>query len=360
MRTLVTGAAGFIGFHLCRRLSRLGDEVVGIDSINDYYDQSLKYARLAELGFDRASCDSCSLVGSAAIRGLSFRRLALQDREGIEGLFDRHAFDRVCHLAAQAGVRYSIENPRTYVESNVVGFLNILEACRAARTGYLVFASSSSVYGLSRQMPFSTRKCSDHPMSLYAATKKADEAMAHSYSHLYRLPVTGLRFFTVYGPWGRPDMAYFKFAGAISAGAPIDLYNGGDMLRDFTYIDDAVEGVVRVLGRPALPDSGWDPANPDSSSSSAPYRIYNIGNSSPQPLGALVEALEKGLGKKAQKNLLPMQPGDVYSTDADVSALQSEFGWTPSTPLDVGVAAFVDWYKKYYWSLDSAGKRSTS
>ena len=353
MRTLVTGAAGFIGFHLCRRMALNGNEVLGLDSINDYYDPALKYARLAELGFDRKSADSGSTVPSATLKGLSFCRLALQDRSGMAALFKEFGFDRVCHLAAQAGVRYSLENPHAYVDSNVVGFLNVLEGCRESKVGHLVFASSSSVYGLSRHMPFSTRQNADHPMSLYAATKKAGEAMAHAYSHLHRLPATGLRFFTVYGPWGRPDMAYFKFARAIAEGRPIDLYNRGDMLRDFTYIDDVIEGVVRVLDRPASPDAGWDPHEPDPSASSAPYRIYNLGNSKPEPLSALVEALEKGFGKAAQKNLLPMQPGDVHATEADVSDLARDFGWAPSTPMDKGISDFVDWFKRYHRSGDT-------
>jgi UDP-glucuronate 4-epimerase len=348
VKTLVTGAAGFIGFHICRWLSRHGDEVTGIDSINDYYDQSLKYARLAELGFDRASCDSGQYAESSKHRGLSFRRLSLHDRSGMEGLFGQRSFDRVCHMAAQAGVRYSMENPHAYVESNVVGFLNILEGCRVQGVSHLVFASSSSVYGLSRRVPFSTREGADHPVSLYAATKKADEAMAHAYSHLYRLPVTGLRFFTVYGPWGRPDMAYYKFAQAISEGKPIDLYNRGDMLRDFTYVDDVVEGVTRVLDRPAAPQAGWDAAHPDPSGSSAPWRIYNIGNSSPEPLSALVESLETAMGRKAIMNLLPMQAGDVYATEADVSALREDFSWAPSTSLKEGIARFVDWFGSYH------------
>jgi UDP-glucuronate 4-epimerase len=352
MKTLVTGAAGFIGFHLCQRLARQGDEVTGIDSINDYYDPSLKYARLAELGFDRVTSDSGRIAASTIHDRLSFRRLALQERGGMEELFGTHGFDRVCHMAAQAGVRYSIENPHAYVESNVVGFLNILEGCRATNVRHLVFASSSSIYGLSKQIPFSTRRSAEHPVSLYAATKKADEAMAHAYSHLYRLPVTGLRFFTVYGPWGRPDMAYFKFARAISEGSAIDLYNGGDMLRDFTYIDDVIEGLARVLDRPASPDPEWDACNPNPASSSAPYRIYNIGNNKTEPLSALVQALEKALGKTARKNLLPMQPGDVYATEADVSDLARDFGWTPSTPLGKGIAAFIDWFMRYQRSGD--------
>ena len=347
MKVLVTGAAGFIGFHLCRYLARRGDEVSGIDSINDYYDPALKCARLAELGFDHDGSLSGSPVASTTLKGLSFRRVALQDRSAMEALFQGTDFDAVCHLAAQAGVRYSIENPHAYVDSNIVGFLNVLEGCRARRVGNLVFASSSSVYGLSRRMPFSTRQGTDHPVSLYAATKKADEGMAHAYSHLYRLPVTGLRFFTVYGPWGRPDMAYFKFARAIMDGKPIDLYNGGDMRRDFTYVDDAVEGVARVLDRPASPDPGWNPCEPDPSASSAPYRIYNIGNGRPEPLSALVEALEKRLGMTALKRHLPMQPGDVYATEADVSDLARDFDWTPATLLSTGIGEFVDWFRRY-------------
>jgi UDP-glucuronate 4-epimerase len=348
MRTLVTGAAGFIGFHVCRRLCGGGDHVVAIDNINDYYDPALKYARLAELGFDRAAADSCRDAGSTALPNLIFRRLALQDREGMEDLFRGHRFDRVCHLAAQAGVRYSLENPHAYVESNVVGFLNVLEGCRARDVGHLVFASSSSVYGLSKSTPFSTHDPCAHPVSLYAATKKADEVMAHSYSHLYRIPVTGLRFFTVYGPWGRPDMACYLFARAIVEGRPVQLYNNGDMERDFTYVDDVVEGVTRVLDRPATPDPSWDPAAPDPSASSAPYRIYNIGNSRPEPITALVECLEARLGKKAVRVLVPMQPGDVHSTAADISALARDFGWSPGTTLERGVAQFVSWFETYH------------
>jgi UDP-glucuronate 4-epimerase len=344
---LVTGAAGFIGFHVCRFLARRGDEVVGMDSIDGYYDPALKYARLAELGIDRVAADSNTLTESRSFPCLRFVRLSLEDNAGMDRLFIEQRFDRVCHLAGQAGVRYSLENPRAYVDANVVGFLNVLEGCRVSGVGHLVFASSSSVYGLSLRMPFSTGHGSDHPMSIYAATKKANEAMAHSYSHLYRLPATGLRFFTVYGPWGRPDMAYFKFAKSIANGEPIDLYNRGDMLRDFTYIDDVVEGVALVLDRPAFPNPAWDSTEPDSASSSAPYRIYNIGNSKPEPLSALIEALEKGFGRAARKNLLPMQPGDVYATEADTSDLARDFGWSPSTPLGKGIAAFVEWFKGY-------------
>jgi len=352
MRTLVTGAAGFIGFHLCRRLIEEGDEVVGLDSINDYYDPELKYGRLAELGLGREEAEVEAAGRSVAARGrfpsFSFRRAALEDRSAMESLASEGRFDRVCNLAAQAGVRYSLENPRAYVEANVVGFLNVLELCRATGVGHLVFASSSSVYGLDESLPFSVHCGADHPVSLYAATKKADEMMAHAYAQLYGIPATGLRFFTVYGPWGRPDMAYFKFAKAISEGRPIDLYNGGDMLRDFTYIDDVVEGIVRVLGSPARGDPAWNPRSPDPASSSAPYRLYNLGNSSPERLETFIAAIEKALGGKAERRLLPMQSGDVRATAADVSDLERDFGWKPSTPLEAGIGRFAAWFKEYY------------
>ena len=348
MKVLVTGAAGFIGFYLCRALGARGDQVVGIDSINNYYDPDLKRARLAELGIGGRAADSGRLVESATLSCVSFRRLSLGDREGMDRLFSAHRFDRVCHLAAQAGVRYSLENPRAYVEANVEGFLNVLEGCRATGVGHLVFASSSSVYGLSQAVPFSEHAGTDHPVSLYAASKKADEMMAHVYSHLYRIPATGLRFFTVYGPWGRPDMAYYKFARAIAEGLPIELFNSGEMTRDFTFVDDVVEGVVRVMDRPAAPDSNWDPARPDPASSSAPYRIYNIGNNRAEPLFNLVSALERELGRKAVLRLAPMQPGDVRATEADVSDLQRDFAWRPTTALADGIARFVEWFKLYH------------
>src|SRR5208337_27943 len=308
MKILVTGAAGFIGFHLCRALAARGDEVTGIDSINDYYDPDLKRARLAELGIGGRAADSGRPVQSATVPSLSFCRLSLEDAAGMGSLFAEKKFDCICHLAAQAGVRYSIENPRAYIEANVVGFLNVLEGCRVTRVGHLVFASSSSVYGLSQRTPFSEHAGADHPVSLYAATKRADEMMSHAYSHLYGIPCTGLRFFTVYGPWGRPDMAYYKFARAIVEGRPIELFNSGEMTRDFTYIDDVVEGVVRVMDRPAAPDPRWDPGLPDPASSPAPYRIYNIGSGRAEPLASLVSALERGLGRTAACRLLPMQP----------------------------------------------------
>ncbi len=350
MKILVTGAAGFIGFHLCRRISREGNEVIGIDSISDYYDPALKYARLAELGIARAAADSGGLSHSDGLPAFSFLRLALEDRAGMERLFSEQRFARVFHIAAQAGVRYSIQNPRAYVETNIGGFLNVLEGCRALSVSHLVFASSSSVYGLSRRIPFSEHDPADHPVSLYAATKKSNEMMAHAYSHLYGIPSTGLRFFTVYGPWGRPDMAYYKFARAIAEGAPIDLYNSGDMMRDFTYIDDVVDGVVRVMDHPPVPDRGWNPEHPDPAASAAPFRIYNIGNNRAEPLINLVSALERCMGRTARRRLLPMQPGDVYATEADVSDMERDFGWKPSTSLDEGVARFVRWFTAYHGS----------
>lgn len=347
MKILVTGAAGFIGFHLCRRIGGDGDEVVGIDSISDYYGPAIKYARLSELGISRSAADSKVLTRSTSNPLFSFCRLSLEDDAGIEGLFKAHHFDCVVHMAAQAGVRYSIENPRAYVSANLEGFLNILEGCRALKVGHLVFASSSSVYGLSQRTPFSEHDSADHPVSFYAATKKSNEMMAHAYSHLFGIPSTGLRFFTVYGPWGRPDMAYFKFAKAIADDTPIDLFNSGEMMRDFTYIDDAVEGVVRVVNRPSSRNPDWNAANPDPASSSAPFRIYNIGNNKAESLANLVSAIERSMGKKAQRCLVPMQPGDVKTTEADVSALVRDFNWQPSTPLQMGVSRFVEWFKDY-------------
>lgn len=333
MRVLVTGAAGFIGAALVMALTRRGDEVVGVDNINDYYDVSLKNARLARLG---------------ALPGFSFDRLDIADRAAIASLFATRKFDAVVHLAAQAGVRYSIENPHAYADANLVGFLNVLEACRQGEVKHLVFASSSSVYGANGNPPFSENDSVDHPVSLYAATKKANELMAHSYAHLYRLPCTGLRFFTVYGPWGRPDMALFKFTRGILAGEPIPVFNGGEMMRDFTYIDDIVEGVVRVLDRPAAPDPAWSAASPRPSTSSAPYRIYNIGNNRPVRLLDFIGLLETCLGRKASLDMLPMQPGDVPVTAADISALEKLTGFAPSTPVEVGIARFVEWYRAYY------------
>ena len=347
MKILVTGAAGFIGFHFCRSIAEGGDEIVGMDSMSGYYDPALKYARLHELGIDRKAAGSGEITKSGKLPAFSFLRLSLENTAGMEKIFSEHRFDRVVHLAAQAGVRYSIENPRVYIEANIVGFLNVLEGCRRCRAGHLVFASSSSVYGLSRRIPFSEHDPVAHPVSVYAATKIADESMAHAYSQLHGIPSTGLRFFTVYGPWGRPDMAYYKFARSITEGTPIELYNSGDMKRDFTYIDDVVEAIAHVFNRPATPDPAWKADRPDPAASSAPFRIYNIGNSRSEPVEKLVSLLEKFLGRKAKRHSAPMQPGDVYVTEADVSDLQRDFGWKPSTPLDQGIARFVEWFQKY-------------
>ena len=333
MKVLVTGAAGFIGSHVSQRLLDRGDEVVGIDNINDYYDVNLKHARLARL------------EPSARF---SFHKLQLEDNVGIERLFAAEGFDRVVHLAAQAGVRYSIENPRAYIDSNIVGTLNILEGCRHNKVQHLVYASSSSVYGANTTMPFSIHHNVDHPLSLYAASKKANELMAHTYSNLYNLPTTGLRFFTVYGPWGRPDMALFMFTRDILAGKPIDVFNYGKHRRDFTYIDDIVEGVLRTLDSVATPNPNWSSANPDPGTSTAPYRIYNIGNSQPVELLHYIEVLEDCLGKKAEKNLLPLQPGDVPDTYADVQDLVDDVDYKPSTTVETGVNNFVEWYLDYY------------
>lgn len=332
-RILVTGSAGFIGNAVSLRLLSDGHEVVGVDNLNDYYDPSLKLARLARL------------EGEARFQRID---LDLADTTAVERLFADHRFDSVVHLAAQAGVRYSLQNPHAYAQSNLVGFLTILEGCRHAEVAHVVYASSSSVYGLNQKMPFSTHAGADHPASLYAATKKANEAMAHSYSHLYRLPATGLRFFTVYGPWGRPDMSPILFASAISEGRPIQVFNHGNMERDFTYIDDIVEGVVRILAQPAQPDADFNPESPDPSRSSAPHRVFNIGNSEPVPLLRFIELLEQNLGRPAKRELLPMQPGDVRSTFADVLDLERAIGYRPQVSIEEGVARFVDWFKVYY------------
>lgn len=333
MSVLVTGAAGFIGFHVCRRLLASGIKVTGLDNLNDYYDVSLKNDRLKILSQDK---------------NFSFVKLDLVDTEGMRELFEKGSFKQVVNLAAQAGVRYSLENPKAYIDSNISGFLNILEGCRHNQVEHLIYASSSSVYGLNTRMPFSIHDNVDHPVSLYAASKKANELMAHSYSHLYNMPVTGLRFFTVYGPWGRPDMALFLFTRAILAGEPIKVFNQGKMQRDFTYIDDIVEGIIRLI--PNLPASNrdWDGASPDPGSSPAPYRLYNIGNHSPVQLLDFIAILENKLAKKAKKELLPMQPGDVPATYADVADLQSAVGFSPATPLAQGVGEFVKWYRDYY------------
>ena len=338
-KIMVTGIAGFIGFHLGKRLLERGDEVVGLDNLNPYYDVPLKEARLALLLDQRPK--------------IRFRKLDLADREGVAQVFDDERPDIVVNLAAQAGVRYSLQNPHVYVDSNLVGFANILEGCRHWSVRHLVFASSSSVYGANTKVPFSVHDNADHPVSLYAATKKANELMAHSYAHLYGLPTTGLRFFTVYGPWGRPDMAYFKFTKAILEGRPIDVYNYGEMSRDFAYVDDIVEGIVRVMGKPPMPDRGWSGDCPDPGSSHAPYRIYNIGNNSPVGLLRLIEVLEDCLGRKADKNLLPLQPGDVLATYADVDDLIRDVGFKPETSIEDGVERFVRWYTSYYHSRES-------
>jgi UDP-glucuronate 4-epimerase len=333
MRVLVTGAAGFIGYHLSERLLARGDEVFGFDNLNAYYDPRLKEARLARL---------------TPHPGFRFAQGALEDRAALDAVFDAFQPQRVVNLAAQAGVRYSLENPHAYIDSNIVGFLNILEACRHRGIEHLVYASSSSVYGANRKLPFAVEDSVDHPVSLYAASKKANELMAHTYSHLFNLPTTGLRFFTVYGPWGRPDMALFLFTRKILAGEPIDVFNHGRHTRDFTYIDDIVEGVVRTLDRVPGPDPHYDPLNPTPASSLAPYRVYNIGNHQPVELLRYIEVLEDCLGRKAEKRLLPMQPGDVPDTYADVEALSRDTGYSPSTSIETGVRHFVDWYRQFY------------
>ncbi len=331
---LITGAAGFIGFHLSHRLLDMGWDVVGIDNLNDYYDPSLKRSRLDILQKNER---------------FTFHKIDIADREGIERLFEGNSFSVVVNLAAQAGVRYSIENPRAYIDSNIVGFLNILEGCRHSESVcHLVYASSSSVYGANTSYPFSVRDNVDHPVSLYAATKKSNELMAHTYSHLYGLPTTGLRFFTVYGPWGRPDMALFKFTRAIRAGVPIDVYGQGDMRRDFTFIDDIVEGVVRVMTAVPQSDPQWRGDAPNPSSSLAPWRVFNIGNHDPVELLHFIEVIEKALGITAEKNMMPMQPGDVRATAADVQALSDAVGFEPSTPIEEGVNHFIQWYLEYY------------
>lgn len=338
MTILVTGNAGFIGFHTARKLLERGDSVVGFDVVNDYYDPAIKEARLRILE------ETAQRTGSS----YRFVRANLADRGAVEEAFAQNGVSRVINLAAQAGVRYSIENPHAYVESNIVGFTNILEACRHGGVGHLVYASTSSVYGANKAMPFSEHKGVDHPLQFYAATKKANELMAHSYSHLYRLPTTGLRFFTVYGPWGRPDMALFLFTRAILEGKPIKVFNHGNHTRDFTYVDDIVEGVIRALDRPAAPDPGWDAMAPDPATSNAPYRIYNIGNNNPVKLTEYIEALEVALGRPAERELLPLQAGDVPDTFADVSDLERELGYRPTTSVREGVARFVEWYRAYH------------
>ena len=333
MKILLTGAAGFIGSTATLRLLARGDEVVGLDNLNDYYSVQLKRDRLARL---------------TPHPNFRFVQLDVADRAGIEALFERERFDRVVHLAAQAGVRYSLKNPHAYVDSNIVGFMNILEGCRHSAVQHLVYASSSSVYGGNTKMPFSEHDSVDHPVSMYAATKKANELMAHTYSHLFGLPTTGLRFFTVYGPWGRPDMALFLFTKAILEGKPIDVFNHGQMQRDFTFVDDIVEGVIRVLDRVSAPNPGYRAEQPDPGTSSAPFRVFNIGNHNPVPLMDFIACIEDALGMKAQKNLMPLQDGDVPATYADVDALRDWVGFTPATDIRTGIARFVAWYRDYY------------
>jgi UDP-glucuronate 4-epimerase len=339
MKVLVTGAAGFIGSFTARRLLDRGDEVVGLDNLNEYYDVNLKKARLARLQQQP---------------GFRFALLDLVDREGMAALFANERFDRVVHLAAQAGVRYSMTNPHVYVDSNVTGTLHVMEGCKDHGVQHLVYASTSSVYGANTAMPFSVHQNVDHPLSLYAATKKANELMAHTYASLYGLPVTGLRFFTVYGPWGRPDMALFQFTRNILAGRPIDVFNYGNHRRDFTYVEDIVEGVVRALDRVPGANPDWNPDAPDPATSRAPYRLYNIGNSRPVELMKYIEVLEDCLGRKAERNLLPLQPGDVPDTWADIEDLDRDVGYRPATPVEVGVARFVDWYLEHYRGRDAA------
>ncbi len=355
-RILVTGSAGFIGFHLVSALIGAGHQVVGLDNINDYYDVGLKLGRLREAGIEAEDLvaggapvqGQVQEVASARYAGYRFVYMDLVDGKGIKELFAREGFDCVVHLAAQAGVRYSLTNPQAYADANITGFLNILEACRAHTVQHLVYASSSSVYGKNTRMPFSVSDNVDHPVSLYAASKKANELMAHTYSHLFGIPATGLRFFTVYGPWGRPDMALFLFTRAILAGRPIEVFNQGEMLRDFTYIDDIVNGILSLVQKPAAPWAGWSSDTPDPSASDVPHRVYNIGNGSPVKLMDFIGALEKELGKTAEKIMLPIQPGDVPATWADTSALERDTGYKPGTPVSEGIARFVAWYRRYY------------
>ena len=348
MKILVTGAAGFIGFYVCKGLLNRGDIVVGLDNINTYYDVSLKYGRLSALGIQQEYVDWYKFVQSNVYEQFRFIRMNLEDKQAMRMLFANEHFDKVVNLAAQAGVRYSIENPYAYVESNIDGFLNVLEGCRHYQVKHLVYASSSSVYGLNGKVPFSEKDSIAHPISLYAATKKSNELMAHTYSHLYGVPSTGLRFFTVYGPWGRPDMSPFLFADAMLHGRPIKVFNNGDMLRDFTYIDDIVERVLRVIDHIPAPTPDWSAQAPDPSSSAAPYKIYNIGNSHPVKLMDFIHAIEEAIARPAEKIYLPMQPGDVYQTNADTSALQSELGFKPDKPIKEGVRETIDWYRSFY------------
>lgn len=348
MKILITGTAGFIGSHLAQRLLARGDEVVGLDSINDYYDVNVKYGRLECAGIARDGIAYGRLLASTSQPAYRFVQLQMEDKAGLDALFAAEQFDAVCNLAAQAGVRYSLVNPQAYIDSNIVGFLNVLEACRHYGVSNLSYASSSSVYGLNEALPFSTSHNVDHPISLYAASKKSNELMAHTYSHLFGIRTTGLRFFTVYGPWGRPDMALFLFTKAALAGEAIKVFNNGDMLRDFTYIDDIVEGVIRVIDNPASADSSWSGMAPNPGSSSAPYKIYNIGNNNPVKLMDFIEAIEKALGRTIEKEFLPLQAGDVPATYADVADLVEDLDYQPETPVQEGIDRFVAWYREFY------------
>ncbi len=348
MKILITGTAGFIGFHTARTLLDKGYEIVGLDNINDYYDIGLKYGRLKETGINGEVCEYGKIVTSSKNPAYRFIKSDLEDQETVNRLFQTEKFTHIVHLAAQAGVRYSLTNPHAYVKSNINGFLNILESCRHYPVEHLVFASSSSVYGLNEQMPFSVKSNADHPISLYAASKKSNELMAHAYSYLFDIPVTGLRFFTVYGPWGRPDMALFIFTSSVLSGKPINVFNNGEMERDFTYIDDIVDGIFRIIDSPPQGTPSWDGNNPDPSLSRARYRIYNIGKGQPVGLKSFIEAIEDATGKKAKINLVPLQPGDVPKTWADTEDLFLEFNYKPKTGVNEGVRKFVDWYTSYY------------
>ena len=348
MKILITGTAGFIGFHLANKLIARGDEVVGLDCINDYYDPNVKYGRLAYAGIDKKDIEHNKLLQSSKNANYRFIKLQLEDKKSLDSLFEQERFDAVCNLAAQAGVRYSIENPMAYINANILGFINILESCRHYGVRNLSYASSSSVYGLNESYPFSTSDNVDHPISLYAASKKSNELMAHTYSHLYDISTTGLRFFTVYGPWGRPDMALFLFTKAALEGKSIDVFNHGKMLRDFTYVDDIVEGVSRVIDNPAEPNLDWLGTQPDPSTSSAPYKVYNIGNNHPIKLMDFITAIENALGKKIKKNMLPLQAGDVPETYANIDDLIQKFDYKPNTPVQKGIDNFVAWYRNFF------------
>lgn len=357
MKILVTGTAGFIGFHLANELSKRGDYIVGLDSINDYYDVNLKYARLSEAGFDSDEIrnsnicngsDSLKIFNSKKYSNLYFIKADLSDLKVLQSIFEKFNFDCVVNLAAQAGVRYSLINPHSYISSNITGFMNVLECCRYGNIKNLVYASSSSVYGLNESMPFSTHEGTNHPISLYAASKKSNEMMAHTYSYLFNLPTTGLRFFTVYGEWGRPDMALFLFVKAALSGDKIDVFNYGKMKRDFTYVADIVKGIIKCIDNPAVPNSNWSGLNPDPATSKAPFKIYNIGNNNPVELMEYIKAIEENIGSKINKNFLPIQPGDVPFTYADVNDLINDFDYKPSTPIKVGVDKFISWYRNFY------------